>query len=296
MAHFTPLRYPGGKRKLFDLVSTLLETNGLYGTHYIEPYAGGAGLALGLLFTGAARSIHINDLNNSVFSFWLAVLNDTESLCRLIYDTPVTIDEWFRQKAVQEQSQTLNGSLELAFSTFFLNRTNRSGILKGGVIGGKAQSGEWTLDARFKKKELINRIQAIAEKREQITLTQEDAECLLKQFIGAQEKQMFIYLDPPYYVKGKGLYDNFYEPNDHARVSMCISKLGCPWIVSYDNQPQIRTLYSQYMSITYSLSYSANVKNQGREFMALSHGLRLPEPIIKERMCGCVRNIVIDRP
>lgn len=294
MPFYTPLRYPGGKRKLHNFLKALLAENHLKQCIYIEPYAGGAGLALQLLFEEHASCIHINDLNASIYSFWHAVLNNTENFCRLIQDTPITIGEWHKQKAIQSHAEDLSGSLELAFSTFFLNRTNRSGIIKGGVIGGKKQSGEWKLNARFQKKNLINRIQRIATRKDQISLSRMDAIEFLKTF---QDKDVsnpyFFYLDPPYYQKGAGLYDNFYQPEDHAMLSNYINKLKYPWIISYDNVPEVRKLYSDYRAITYSLNYTAQTKEVGHEFMAFSNGLTLPNDIRQKKSSfGCMRDVI----
>lgn len=294
MAFYTPLRYPGGKRKLIKFMKNLLVINNLKKCHYIEPYAGGAGLALQLLFEEHASCIHINDLNASIYSFWYAVLNNTDNFCRLIQDTPITIGEWHRQKAIQSHAEDLSGSLELAFSTFFLNRTNRSGIIKGGVIGGKNQSGEWKLSARFSKSNLINRIQRIANRRDQITLSRMDAVEFLKVFQHKKDSEpYFFYLDPPYYEKGAGLYDNFYQPEDHSILANYIQKLEYPWIISYDNVPEVRKLYSDYRAITYSLNYTAQTKEVGHEFMAFSNGLTLPNDIRQKKSSfGCMRDVI----
>ncbi|MGL9637387.1 DNA adenine methylase, partial [Escherichia coli] len=163
----TPLRYPGGKAKLTNFVEELLRLNRFTSIHYAEPYAGGAGLALNLLMKGSAEVIHLNDINNAVYSFWYSVLNHCDELCSLIEDTGVTIDEWHRQKDIMSKQLDVT-TLELGFSTFFLNRTNRSGILKGGVIGGKKQDGNWKLDARYNKKDLMDRIQKINKKSDSI--------------------------------------------------------------------------------------------------------------------------------
>lgn len=132
----------------------LMEVYDLQGGTYIEPYAGGASVALSLLYEGYARHIKINDKDRSIFAFWHAVLNDTEELCRRIQDTPVTMETWQAQREVQRQKETAD-LLILGFSTFFLNRTNRSGILSGGVIGGKEQTGNYLMDARYNNHDLI---------------------------------------------------------------------------------------------------------------------------------------------
>lgn len=293
MPFYTPLRYPGGKRKLIVFLKALFQENSLVGCSYVEPYAGGAGLALGLLFEQFAEHILINDLNPSIYSFWNAVLNQTDKFCRLIRDTPVTMDQWERQKELQNHAVELCGSLELGFSTFFLNRTNRSGILKGGVIGGKAQDGEWKLGERFQKNNLIQRIENIAYRRKQITLSQEDAlDFLMKIGCNRGASPFLIYMDPPYFQKGSGLYDNFYKEEDHIRLANFTEKLLVPWIISYDNVPQIRALYQKRKAISYSLHYTAQDKSQGSEYMAISDNLRFPQDReYHASSYGCMRNL-----
>lgn len=277
MPFYTPLRYPGGKRKLAPFLEELIRLNELGNCTYIEPYAGGAGLALHLLFNHVVSKIIINDIDRSIFAFWYSVLHYPDELCRMIHDTPVTMDVWHVQKAVQMKPNNFS-LLELGFSTFLLNRTNRSGILCGGVIGGKKQSGLWKMDDRFKKDELIARIQAIANLRDHITLYNKDA----LDFLDMIEPTLspldsLIYLDPPYYKKGSGLYRNSYTPEDHKAVANRVFQIHSPWIVSYDNEEPIRTLYSNLSAITYSLNYTAQQKTMGSEFMAFSTQLRLPD-------------------
>jgi DNA adenine methylase len=157
----TPLRYPGGKGKLTGYIKLILNQNNLVGGHYVEPYAGGAGIALALLLDKYVSRIHLNDLNPAVHTFWRIVLDEPDALCKLISITDVTIEEWHKQKAIFADPKN-HSPLEIAFSTFFLNRTNRSGIILGGVIGGKNQGGTWKLNARFNKPELIDRIDRVA--------------------------------------------------------------------------------------------------------------------------------------
>ena len=163
----SPLRYPGGKLKVVDYIKKIFEENNLYDGVYIEPYAGGASVALSLLFSEYAQIIKINDIDRSIYAFWYSVLNEPEAFCRLINDTPVNMDEWHAQHIVQEHKEE-EELLSLGFSTFFLNRTNRSGILSAGVIGGKNQTGNFKIDARYNKKDLIERIETIADYSERI--------------------------------------------------------------------------------------------------------------------------------
>ncbi|GHV41602.1 DNA methyltransferase [Synergistales bacterium] len=270
MPFYTPLRYPGGKRKLYELVRDIIKFNRLEKCAYVEPYAGGAGLALSLLFNDVVGSIYLNDFSRPLFAFWDSVLNHTGKFCDLIENTPVTMDEWYKQKAIQDNSRSAM-LLKLGFSTFFLNRTNRSGILKGGVVGGKKQDGAWKLDARFSKKNLIKRIKDIAAYRGQIFIENMDAQDYLKAIVTRLNTHAsLIYFDPPYYEKGAALYDNFYNKEDHASVAKDIQALPFHWIVSYDNQPEIQYLYQSYEAITYSFYYTAQNKKPGSEFMTIS--------------------------
>ncbi|MEZ9167247.1 DNA adenine methylase [Vibrio cyclitrophicus] len=277
MRFLTPLRYPGGKGKLADYVKETYRANDIQNSHYVEPYTGGGAVALDMLFSGTTEHIHINDIDPAVHSFWFSVLNHTNDLVDLIENTDVTIDEWFRQRDILRANDNATSTLELGFSAFFLNRTNRSGILKAGVIGGKAQSGKWKLDVRFNKEDLINRIKRISLFSEQISLYNLDAVALIKELDGNIPENSLIYLDPPYYVKGQGLYRNFYNHNDHVLIKDALTQSNFKnWLVSYDNAPEIREIYSNYPQSIYSLQYTAQKKSVGSEIMIYSEKLKKP--------------------
>lgn len=273
----TPLRYPGGKSRLSQFIADTMQTNRLVGGHYAEAYAGGAGIAIAMLILEYASHVHINDINPSVYSFWYCVLNETEELCARIRDTEVTIEEWHRQRAVQLDPSS--SVIDLAYSTFFLNRTNRSGILTAGVIGGKAQAGKWKLDARFNKADLIARIQRIAGLRTRVSLYQRDAAEFIRDVLPSLPRRTLVYLDPPYYVKGQDLYENHYAHSDHAEIAELVGTIQQPWVVSYDNVEPIRTLYLGYEQRTFGLHYSANARYQGSEVMVIGPGLTVGEII-----------------
>ncbi|MBX3052313.1 MAG: DNA adenine methylase [Caldilineaceae bacterium] len=276
MPFYSPFRYPGGKRKLANFIKLIFIKNDLLDGDYIEPYAGGAGVALSLLFDEYVRRIYINDLDPSVYSFWHSVLNSTDHLCQLIHDTSVTIDEWQRQKQLQIESDVSH--LELGFSTFFLNRTNRSGIISGGVIGGKKQIGNWKLDARYNKKDLIKRIERIARFRDRIHLFNLDASVFIDNVLPRIGKRSLSYFDPPYYVKGQQLlYTNFYGEREHESVAKQIQQLENLWIVSYDDAFEIRSLYADRRVLHYGLNYSAQDRYLGAEVMFFCDDLLIPE-------------------
>lgn len=273
---YSPLRYPGGKGALSNFLKLVLQHNDMLDGHYVEVYAGGAGIAWALLFEEYVRYVHINDISRPINAFWQSVINDTDALCKLIYDTPVTIDEWNQQKCVMADVDNQT-HLAVGFATFFLNRTNRSGIITGGVIGGKAQSGQWKLDARFNKQDLVARIQRIASYRSRITLHNKNASDFLKSDLPSFPAKTLVYLDPPYYIKGQGLYENYYLPAHHEEIANLITQsVKHQWIVSYDVTPAILVLYGECRSIRYSINYSAHERYAGSEIMFFSENLVIP--------------------
>lgn len=277
----SPLRYPGGKTQLSPFVIDLARANNLDGGVYAEPFAGGAGIAWRLLLNGDMTEVWLNDIDPAVFAFWDNVVHRPDPLCELILRTGITIDEWHRQKRVIADPSA--SSLELAFATLFLNRTNRSGILKAGVIGGKEQTGNYKLDCRFNKPELIQKIQRIHIYREVVRLSRLDAEVCLKQWEKNLPKRSLINIDPPYFTQGRDLYLSFYNPDDHKRLSQLVRKLEKPWMLTYDDAPEIAKLYAGLPMYRKSLVYYAQVKRRASELLVLSPKLvapvALPEPL-----------------
>jgi DNA adenine methylase len=275
---YTPLRYPGGKARFAPFIASVMEGNGLAGGHYLEPYAGGAAVALELLFNGTVSHIHINDFDAAVYDFWMAVTKSPEGLLKLLRDTPVTIEQWVHWRSVLRGEKKAS-QLTRGFATLFINRTNRSGILNGGVIGGLEQTGNYKLDARFKKDVLARRIELIALNAKNITVYQEDALALLKRRVEFLPVKSLTYLDPPYYVKGQGLYRNFYQHTDHQRIAQLLqsSKFRRPWVVSYDGVEQIREMYGASKMLQYTLNYTAHKRYVGDEVMFFSPKLKVKD-------------------
>ena len=280
---YSPLRYPGGKARFAPFIAQVMEENGLAGGHYLEPYAGGAGVALELLFHGYASHIHINDIDSAVNAFWRVVTEFPEEILKLLWDTPIDMNQWFRWRAVL-RGETEATLVEQGFATLFMNRTNRSGILKGGVIGGKDQAGSYKIDARMKKDVLAARIERIASYAANITVYCEDAHQLLTGATKFMPKRSLIYLDPPYYVKGKGLYRNFYDHNDHLAIAKLLQSrdFKIPWVVSYDAATEICDMYKFSKCLTYGLNYTAQTRYIGNEVMFFSGTLTPPEVEILE--------------
>lgn len=276
----TPLRYPGGKSQVFTQVSSIIEANGLESHTYVEPFAGGGGLALKLLFRGVVSSLVMNDIDPAIANFWQTVLSKPDFICSKLRSTPVTIESWEEQRAIF-LDHSLEWTPEHAFATLFLNRTSRSGILRGGPIGGRAQSGKVKLNARLTETTIANltrKIQRIAEHRECITVVSADASELLND-LDADDGPYFIYADPPYIGKGAALYHNSFVDRDHRSFGETIQASRHPFIVSYDEHPLALEIYETLNRRFLELNYSLSERQRKTEYLFFSPGLRVPESL-----------------
>lgn len=271
----TPLRYPGGKQKLTPFIIEILEANSISG-NYAEPYAGGAGVGLELLLSKRIDHIHLNDSNPGIYAFWHSVVHNNEELCRLISTASLNVEEWKRHREIVARANT-DDLLELGFSVFYLNRCNRSGVLSAGIIGGLDQTGNYKMDARFSRNDLIRRIEAIGLFRNQISVTSLDAELYIQHYVPELPPNSLVYLDPPYYGQGNALYMNAYKKSDHARLAEVIQRdIQHKWVLSYDGVPEILGLYQDRRHFLYDLQYSAARNYKGKEVFVFCDGLTLP--------------------
>lgn len=265
----SPLRYPGGKYKLYRYIAELVRINNC--STYIEPFCGGAAVALELLYSEVVKNIIINDYDYTIFCFWDSILNRTDEFIKLVCDTEITMDEWHRQKSIRNDVVNSN-RLEIGFSTFFLNRTNRSGIIdKAGPIGGAEQQGNYLLNCRFNKVRLISQIEKIASCKKHIQLYNLEALDFIDEVI-LKRRKAFIFFDPPYYNKGPCLYTNFYSHGDHVNLSnsILLRLNGRKWIVTYDNANEIKSMYSKVPNIEFELQYTLQEKRTSSEVMFFS--------------------------
>lgn len=272
----SPLRYPGGKAKLYNYVKNIIDANGLTDETYIEPFAGGAGLALKLLLNNDVKRIVINDFDPAIYAFWHSVLYESDSLCRYLSNVNVSIDEWDRQHQIYVNQQG-HSTLDIAKAVIFLNRTNVSGVITGGVIGGRNQTGKYNMDARFNREELIKKITDIAKMSSRIDLYNLDASVFLQNGTMRHYYKAFINFDPPYVNKGGQLYKNAFSEEDHEKLHECISQCQRKWIVTYDVCDLIKKLYSDYRCSIIDIYYSAKEVRKAKEYIFFSNNLILPK-------------------
>ena len=271
---YTPLRYPGGKVKIYPYVKELINSNFSEAPIYVEPFAGGAGLALKLLLTGTISEIHINDFDYAIYSFWYSIVNYNARFIKTIEDTVINITTWKKQKEIYE-NQSDHSIFDIGFATFFLNRTNRSGIMKAGPIGGKLQNGNYKLDSRFNKNRLISLIKEIGMLSKNIHVYNLDAKDFIK-IMDEKHPNAFFYLDPPYVTKGPGLYKNSFNEEDHKVLRNAIVNLANKWFVTYDNHELIHELFSKYRIKKFELNYHVHSFKRGDEIAIYSNELLIP--------------------
>lgn len=287
----SPFRYPGGKTQLYNFVSYLLQKNNINGT-YVEPFAGGAGVAMKLLFKSKVKRSWINDYDTSIYSVWYYILENPEGLIKLIKEVPfdyntgheidkqTSINFWQEQHNYYVKNKNGKRSLALAFATLFLNRTNRSGIINGGPVGGFEQTHSTQIFARFNKQSLIKKINKIHSFKDHIILTNYDANDLiplLKKELNPQNS--FIFFDPPYFKQGSGLYFTSFDDKGHKMLAQKIMNLKDNyWITTYDIDPHIIEYFkNNRKNYSYNLRYSANNKHRGKasELLFASPNLKI---------------------
>lgn len=273
----SPFRYPGGKTQLYNFIDHLLKINNINGT-YVEPFAGGAGVAIKLLINNKVQNIWINDYDVSIYSVWFYILNEPKKLIQMIQSVPFdyksghtygkkeSLEFWHQQKKIYLELKNNGPSLKLAFATLFLNRTNRSGIISGGPVGGLNQSNKTQIYARFNKQTLIKKINTVASLKSNIKLTNYDALKLTKKIRNSTNaNNSFIFFDPPYFKQGKNLYFTSFDKRGHQKLSSEILSLtNYFWITTYDVDKNIELFYSSCSKrFKYQLKYFANNKRRG---------------------------------
>lgn len=263
----SPLRYPGGKSKIYDKVKTLVENNALGDKTYVEPFAGGFGIGIGLLNDGIVQTAILNDFDPHIYHFWSAVFYHTDNLLQKIMDTPITLEERDRQKTIYTDGAA--DDISDGFATLFLNRVNFSGIINGGPIGGFSQSSTYKIDCRFNKVEIGKKIQKIASLRDRIELYNCDASELIAQFLHERILTSFFNIDPPYVKKGRKLYTNYFVEEDHRNLERTITRHldKTRWIMTYDDCELIRDIYKDYNMIEYEIQHNAGGSVQGKEIV-----------------------------
>ncbi|UZM84670.1 DNA adenine methylase [Limosilactobacillus fermentum] len=281
----SPLRYPGGKIKLAPLIKEILNDNPAI-KNYVEPFAGGAGIAINLLLHHLVEHITLNDLDSAIFAFWKAVTEQSSDFLELFDSTEISISEWKHQKEIfdsLDSSERLNDSqlLVFGFSTFYLNRTNFSGIIRGATpVGGMNQNGKWKIDYEFNKARLRPLLIEIGKHSNHIDVVNYDMISGMSELSAVSDKyspeETLMFIDPPYVNQGRRLYLPINSMTEHEKVAQQVKNLDCKWILTYDEIPELIDLYSftanRYL---YTLQYRVRTHRLATEFIAGSENLNL---------------------
>jgi len=264
-----PLRYPGSKSSLTDYIATIIEENLLSGCTIYEPYAGSASVSFEMLIRGFALQAVLVERDPLIYAFWKSVFDNTEDLCNKISKLDITIQTWKSFQLYREISDPKEHDiLELGLAGLFFNRTNFSGIIGAGPIGGQNQSSDYSIDCRFNKTRIVRQINEISQFREKVTVIFGDA----LEFMQNEEEKInngfsFVYIDPPYYAQGKKLYRYYYDDSSHKKLASYILSKEFPWLISYDDHPKIKILYANRASQPIYLDYSLKTSRQGSELL-----------------------------
>ncbi|MBE9896313.1 DNA adenine methylase [Enterococcus casseliflavus] len=287
----SPLRYPGGKYNMLKFVKQILQENQIDGT-YIEAFAGGAGLAVNLLLTDTVQEIVLNDYDIAIYCFWYAVVYRNEEFLEKFDRVSVTLEEWHVQKGIFDDLSKRNRlgksqMLNLGFATYFLNRTNFSGILRGATpIGGLKQTGAWKIDCQFKKQNLRPVLEELGKNVNRITIKRLDMINSFEQIFSDDfdRENSLMFIDPPYVKEGRRLYLPIKEIDEHRQLSTSILQADCKWLLTYDMHEDLLPMYNEVnQKFKYQLRYFVKEKRNEQEFLALSNDLRFPDdPILKE--------------
>ena len=134
------------------------------------------------------------------------------------------------------------------------------------------------MDARFNREDVIRRITKIADCAGRIEVACGDAVKFLREKSSGFGEKDLIYVDPPYFEKGRLLCYDAYGPDDHAAVAELLAEFERPsWVVSYDDVDAIRSLYAFAPRLQYTIGNSARSRTRGREVMFFSKGMAVPE-------------------
>jgi len=273
MKFLSPLRYPGGKAKMGPFLERLIECQLKRPTVYAEPFAGGAGAAFHLLAQGTVKRIALNDLNDGIAAFWSAVFFETERLVAAVETAQPSLRAWYQQREIYLDDRA--EPFDRGFATFFLNRTNRSGILGARPIGGMDQVGTWKIDARFNRTKLVDRINYLATFRSKVSVSQLNGEDFLRK-LDADRATTLFYVDPPYLKQGEDLYLANMTYRDHLDLARTLQRLKSPWVLTYDHDDRIPDeLYAGLPCATFFVSHTAARQHIGKEYLVVPRSVRV---------------------
>lgn len=251
----SPLRYPGAKRQLTPVIENMIRANVPPPRLFVEPFCGGATTALHMAGRGIVDHVILADADPLVAAFWYVAAFDTSWLIGAMHAEPVTLDRWDWWRLAEPRSRR-----DKAMKCLFLNRTTFSGILHGraGPIGGRAQASPYKIDCRFGKAGLERRLKAVGDLAATGRILdvwnldwRETFQRLMQEYAHLSLDELAVYLDPPYVEKAPYLYEWSFESDQHEALARELAQAtNFRWLLSYDDNETIRTLYAHVPGVT----------------------------------------------
>jgi DNA adenine methylase len=255
----SPLRYPGGKSRAVGIISEIIPDF----DEFREPFLGGGSIFINIKQRFPKKKYWVNDLNSELYKFWEIAQKDVNSLTEKIY-------EWRNQyRSGKELYKFLNGNmkyftdLETAAAFFIYNRITFSGTTLSGGYSEGAFLGRFTQSS-------IERLSDFAK----ITVNSKITNYDYKQLLEKDGKNVFIFLDPPYFSATKsalyGKNGNLHKNFDHERFAENVKNCKHKWLITYDDCKYIRDLFSFANVVPWNLTYgmrnvSENSNQNGNE-------------------------------
>lgn len=274
----SPLRYPGSKQSLVKYAERFLRANKLVGREWIEPCAGGASIALSLISRGLVPRATIVEKDPLIHAFWKCLKTDGAILCELARKLSITVQTWQEfQKYREPEAVDRFPPMELALAGLFFNRVNYSGIIGAKPIGGMSQSSDYKIDCRFTKSTVIDRMVDAARLMDRIAVVGGDGLSYLRRSHARLSRRgSVVYVDPPYFVQGKKLYRYHFVERDHVRLARFLNEAKFPWLVSYDNDPFVVSLFSSHNIRPICLRYTVREARKADELL-ITNQRKLPD-------------------
>lgn len=281
--YLSPLRYPGGKATIAQhLGDVYLAQDGHMPIEiWIEPFAGGAGAALDLLTRDVVDEAWLIDAHPALAAFWGTVIDDGERLAAVVAATVPTMQLWEQSREVLEAGDV--GTFDLAYAAFVINRCSRSGIVapRSGPMGGRHQTGRYTIASRFNGPPLADRILHVHSLRSRLRVHHGDGIGYIEQLNDSGiVDEVVLFVDPPYIREGNRLYANGLDPAAHQRLSAALHATEARWLLTYDNHCDVQdVLYPDHRVVPFNIRNTANRARLATELAVLSNNLQVDESV-----------------
>ncbi len=257
----SPYRYPGGKSKLINQISSLAPSSSY--KEYREPFLGGGSYLLYVSQLASHKNIikKASDKFFVLYNCWQHIqccpdelVNEINNQKLLNKTGPKLYIE--SAKTLRDDSKNL---LERAAAYFIQNRITFSGL---GLSGGYSQA---SYDGRFKDNHIEN-IKSVSKILSTCQIRSSSYEDLLFE----DGEDVFIFLDPPYQIVSDNLYGNkgsTHKDFDHVKFAEDCKLSKHKLLITYNDNEKIRELFKEEfgfkineVSVGYSMGEGKNKK------------------------------------